>query len=122
MKTSSWRAVACALLAVALWASVASSGSAEAAGGEHGWVKAGVAASASTERVEWDGGVALTETGPADSGGPCPLDWRLRGLMIGGACQAAEQLRKKLPVISMIVAARGSDLSHWFALLPWNGI
>jgi hypothetical protein len=122
MKTSSWRAVACALLAVALWASVASSGSAEAAGGEHGWVKAGVAASGSMERVEWGSGVALTEAGTPSSAGPCPLDWRLRGLMIGGACQAAEQLRKKLPIISVIVAERGSDLGHWFALLPWSGI
>jgi hypothetical protein len=111
MKTSSWRAVACALLAVALWASVASSGSAEAAGGEHGWVKAGVAASGSMERAR-----------TPSSAGPCPLDWRLRGLMIGGACQAAEQLRKKLPIISVIVAERGSDLGHWFALLPWSGI
>jgi hypothetical protein len=122
MKTSSWKAIAYALLAVALWASVATSGNAEPARGDHGWVEAGVALAGTTTRVEWSSCATLTEGGGAAVAGPCPLDWRLRGLMIGGAGLAAEHLRTRLPVVTAIIAERGDDLGHWLALLPWNRI
>jgi hypothetical protein len=46
----------------------------------------------------------------------------MRALTIGGVGQAAEHLRTRLPVLSAIIAERGSNVGHWLALLPWNGM
>jgi hypothetical protein len=121
MKNSSWRVVACALLAVALWAGVASSGNAEPAGADHGWVEADVAFACSASRVNWgaSGASRDREEQPMPSAG---LDWRMRALMIGGAGNVAEAVRTRLPVLSVIVAERGSDLGHWLALLTRDGM
>lgn len=122
MNTPSWRAVACALLAVTLWAGTASPGNAEPVGADHGWVDAGVGVAGSETRVEWGGCETLPDPAGAGSIGSCPLEWRVRALTIGGVGHAAEHLRRKLPVLSALVAERGGDLGHWLALLPWNGI
>jgi hypothetical protein len=116
------RTAACALLAVALWAGVASSGNAEPAVGEHGWVEAGAAIAGSETRAAWGGCATLAERGGRESLGSCPLDWQVRALTIGGVGQAAEHLRRRLPVLSLIVAERGTNVGHWLAFLPWNGI
>jgi hypothetical protein len=122
MRNESMRTVACTLLAVALWAGAASSGNAEPATGEHGWVEAGVALSGSETRVGWGGCAMLPEGRGAESTGSCPLDWQMRALTIGGVGQAAEHLRRRLPVLSAIISERGTNISHWLALLPWNSM
>jgi len=122
MNEPSWRAVACALVALTLWAGVASSGNAEPVRAEHGWVEAGVALAASPTRVEWGGCAGSLECRGAQATPSNALDWQLRALAIGGAGNVAEALRRRLPVLSAIVAERGGDVGHWLALLTWNGV
>jgi hypothetical protein len=119
---SKWsiRTVACALLAVALWAGAASSGSAEPVGAEHGWIEEGVGPTGGPGRDVAGGCAGPPQSGGASAIGPCTLEWRVRGLLIGGAGQAAEHLRRRLPIVSAIVAEQGSDLGHLVALLTRN--
>jgi len=122
MRKPSLRTAACTLLAVALWAGAASSGNAEPVGAEHAWVGSEAGLAASDSRVEWGGCATPAASGGAESIGSCPLDWRLRAMTIGGVGHAGEHLRRRLPIVAAIVAERGSNLGHWLALLPWNGI
>lgn len=122
MKKPSWRTVACALLAVALWAGVACSGNAEPAGADHGWVEAGVGSAGSPTRAEWGGCAGSVECGGAQSMTSNTLDWQLRALAIGGAGNVAEAVRTRLPVLSVIVGERGTGLGHWLALLARNRV
>jgi hypothetical protein len=122
MKRTGLRTVAYTLLAVILWASVASSGNAEPVGAEHGWVESDAGIAASESRATWGGCAAPAGSGGADAISSCPLDWQVRALTIGGVGQAAEHLRRRLPVLQAIVAERGTNLTHWLALLPWNGM
>lgn len=122
MRKPSLRTVACMLLVVVLWAGVSGSSSAEPVGAEHGWAEPGGGMAVGEGPEAWGGCAMPTGRAGATHFEPCPLEWRMRALAIGSVGQAAEQLRRRLPVLSAIVAERGGNVRHWLGLFPWNGM